>query len=190
MAIDIKSIFADKLLDMLRERKLRDITVKDLLQSTGASKQTFYNHFCDKNDLICWIYENRILNSFQEKNLSKSYYLSCLDYTERLAANRRFMKQALEISGQNCLADYMKERSIQYDQEWQKYHSGIETLTDDMKFALTYHSCGNMDMIIRWIREGTKESPEFMARNITMVRKIGLSPVFGETIEDSGYDGI
>lgn len=52
MAIDIKEILANGLLDLGYKKDLSQITVKDLLEATGVSRQTFYNHFLDKNDLI------------------------------------------------------------------------------------------------------------------------------------------
>ena len=52
MAIDIKEILANGLLDLCHKKDLSQVTVKDLLETTGVSRQTFYNHFLDKNDLI------------------------------------------------------------------------------------------------------------------------------------------
>ena len=62
MAIKIKPLFADALLFLTQTKKLSAITINDLIIQTGASRQTFYNHFKDKDDLIQWIYLNYILN--------------------------------------------------------------------------------------------------------------------------------
>ena len=64
MAIDIKEILANGLLDLCHKKDLSQITVKDLLEATGVSRQTFYNHFLDKNDLIQYIYNHKIINHF------------------------------------------------------------------------------------------------------------------------------
>ena len=45
MAIDIKEILANGLLDLCHTKDLSQITIKDLLETTGVSRQTFYNHF-------------------------------------------------------------------------------------------------------------------------------------------------
>ena len=45
MAIDIKEILANGLLDLCHKKDLSQETVKDLLETTGVSRQTFYNHF-------------------------------------------------------------------------------------------------------------------------------------------------
>ena len=44
----LKEILANGLLDLCHKKDLSQITVKDLLEATGVSRQTFYNHFLDK----------------------------------------------------------------------------------------------------------------------------------------------
>ena len=61
MAINIKQIVADAMLDLCRTKELKAITIKDIREKTGVSRQGFYNHFKDKEDLIHWIYYDRVL---------------------------------------------------------------------------------------------------------------------------------
>ena len=56
MAINVKEILADGLLELLEQQRLESIKIKQLLDYTHISKQSFYNHFLDKNDLIVYIY--------------------------------------------------------------------------------------------------------------------------------------
>ena len=66
MAIDVEGIVIDALLALVEDEgvPLERVTVKQLLQRSGVSRQTFYNHFLDKNDLICQVYERRIVCAF------------------------------------------------------------------------------------------------------------------------------
>ena len=54
MAIDIEGIVMDTLLTLVEDEgvPLERVTVKQLLERSGVSRQAFYNHFLDKNDLI------------------------------------------------------------------------------------------------------------------------------------------
>ena len=56
MAINIHEIIGNALLEMCKTRPLASITVKEILDETGVSRQAFYNRFRDKNDLIEWVY--------------------------------------------------------------------------------------------------------------------------------------
>lgn len=74
MAINIKQIVADAMLDLCRTKELKAITIKDIREKTGISRQGFYNHFKDKDDLIHWIYYDRVLTNFHNTDTDKGYY--------------------------------------------------------------------------------------------------------------------
>ena len=84
MAIDIKEILANGLLDLCHKKDLSQITVKDLLETTGVSRQTFYNHFLDKNDLIQYIYNHKIINCFNGQNTNLDFYESLIESFEHM----------------------------------------------------------------------------------------------------------
>lgn len=64
MALNIHKILGDTLLEMCKTKKLESITVLDIIKETGISRQTFYNRFRDKNDLIQWTCEHNVLSGF------------------------------------------------------------------------------------------------------------------------------
>ena len=53
-----KKEFAEALIALAEKKEIEKITVQDLLDACDASRQTFYNHFRDKYDLINWIYSD------------------------------------------------------------------------------------------------------------------------------------
>ena len=78
MSIDVKKILANALLNLCQKQSLQSITVSQLLKETGVSRQTFYNHFKDKNDLICYIYDTYIVPDFDEHHMDIDFYESLL----------------------------------------------------------------------------------------------------------------
>ena len=77
MSIDVKRILGTALLELTQKKPLESLTVSQILKETGVSRQTFYNHFKDKNDLICYIYDTYIVPNFDE------HHMDCLLYTSR-----------------------------------------------------------------------------------------------------------
>lgn len=67
MAINIKDIIINGLLDLNKSKQLESITIKQLLEKTDVSRQTFYNHFIDKNDLIQYVYDTKMRGIGMEK---------------------------------------------------------------------------------------------------------------------------
>lgn len=181
MAIDIKNIVAEALLEICKTKDLASITIKDIREKTGISRQGFYNHFRDKNDLIHWIYYDRILTEFHSVELDRDYYTDLKDYYQRAAEYHYFLKPAIRDSGQNCLKDYMFEHpfqwELQYHEKWYEKNNSEKPVMEEVRFFIKYHSLASAGMTIEWIREDMPVTPEQMARRITYLRKIGLGTI-------------
>lgn len=50
----VRRHYADVLLGLCKDHRLRDLTVADVVEAAGTARQTFYNYFSDLNDLICF----------------------------------------------------------------------------------------------------------------------------------------
>ena len=179
MALNIHKILGDTLLAMCKTKKLEAITVSDIINETGISRQTFYNRFRDKNDLIQWTYEHNVLSGFLNNGPESPYYLNSLNYYKAINAHRDFMKQACAIEGQNCLKDFIFNFAIDYDLKWHEYYYG-EPLPKEFVYMSWYHSVASITAAINWIESDDPEPPEVMARRITALRKVSLSDtIFG-----------
>lgn len=54
MPVDVKRLIAETLLEMLKKKRLEKITVKELVDACGISRQTFYYHFKDVLEVVEW----------------------------------------------------------------------------------------------------------------------------------------
>ena len=189
MAINIHKIFSDALLEMCKTKKLESITVKDILNETGVSRQAFYNRFRDKYDLIQWTYEHNILSTFLNNGPEASYYLNTLNFYKTLNQYRYFMKQAIALSGQNCLRDFIYQFALDYDLQYHKQLNGGKPLSDEFAFATWYHAAASIDVFMDWIASDNPPAPEIMAKRITNMRNISMSATFftpGSTVYSVG----
>jgi len=181
MALNIHKILADALLDLCKTKKLESITIKNLLDVTGISRQTFYNRFRDKNDLIQYTYEHNVLSGFLKNGPEGTYYQNTLNYYKAIDEYRFFMKQACVMEGQNCLKDFIFDYAINYDLKWHQHHYGEDPLPEEFVYLSWYHSVASITAAINWITSPDPEPAEVMARRITMLRKISLSDtMFGD----------
>ena len=177
MALNIHLILANALLDLSRVKNLESITIKDILEKTGVSRQTFYNRFKDKNDLIQWTYEHVVLSEFFKSGDDGTYYLNTLNYCRALEKYRFFMKQAYQMEGQNNLRDWRFHFATEYDYKWHMKHLNTKTLPEDFRFISYYHSIASIYVEMEWICSNSPErmTPEQMAKEIVLARRISLS---------------
>lgn len=151
MGIDIKKMLADSLLKLCENKNLEALTIQDLLNDTGISRQTFYNHFIDKNDLIHYIYNTKIVPDFHYQNMTINFYESLLITFKNMQRYHHFMKQACMMEGQNCLKDYIFEHCKEFDLKWHQVLYGHKPMPDTLKFATEYHATASTSMTLSWI---------------------------------------
>lgn len=178
MAINIKEILSQGLLELIEETSLDNITIKQLLNHTGVSRQTFYNHFVDKNDLIQYIYLTKIIPDYNDDNMSMDFKKSLIVSFKNMAKYHRFMKQACLMEGQNCLKDFIFEHCVEFDLKWHQTLYGKEKMSEALRFATEYHANASSSMTLSWVLSDMPVSPEEMADMINKMRGIGMDKLF------------
>ena len=180
MAIDVESIVIDTLLELVEEEgvPLERVTVKTLLERSGVSRQTFYNHFLDKNDLICQVYEQRMVPAFNDADRFFFYRSELEKSLRKMREHGEFLRQACHMTGQNNLCDHMLERARKFDLAWhQRLVDG--DLPEGLRLATNYHVSASVQITIAWILAGFAESEESLADLICQMRGIGMGGYFG-----------
>ncbi|MCD7893454.1 MAG: TetR family transcriptional regulator C-terminal domain-containing protein [Erysipelotrichaceae bacterium] len=177
MALNIKEILTDGLLELNKTQSLSTITIKQLLSYTKVSKQSFYNHFLDKNHLIQYIYETKIIPDFNDDNLNLSFYDSLVISFENMLKYKKFMKEACKMEGQNCLKDYIYQHCRAFDLKFHKELYGGE-LPETLYFATEYHATASSSMTLSWILSDMNVDVKEMAQMITQMRSIGMEKLF------------
>ena len=158
--VPMKKLFAAALLELCHEIPLEKITVRHLLEKTGAGRQTFYRHFHDKNDLIQWTFHHEILYLSPD---GRDFHNCWLIYYKRLETHRHFMAQAGRLVGQNSLIEYMHRCTIEwYRTQYMKYYS-TTVLPPELEFAVKYHAYGIEPVIIDWVNDEFQATCEDMA---------------------------
>ena len=178
MGIDIKRMLADSLLKLCENKNLEALTIQDLLNDTGISRQTFYNHFIDKNDLIHYIYNTKIVPDFHYQNMTINFYESLLITFKNMQRYHHFMKQACMMEGQNCLKDYIFEHCKEFDLKWHQVLYGYKPMPDTLKFATEYHATASTSMTLSWILSDMPVSCEEIVKMIVEMRAIGMEVLF------------
>lgn len=187
MAIDIKELLSNALLNLCKEKSLETITVQQLLNTSGISRQTFYNHFVDKNDLIQYIYDTKIVPDFHNQNMTIDFSQSLIITLQNMKKYHYFMKQACLIEGQNCLKDYIFEHCLQFDLKWHQSIYGSNPMPDALRFATEYHANASSSMTLSWILSDMPVSCEEMADMIVKMRSLGMEILFKDSEHHNPY---
>ena len=56
-----KQLFADKIMQLAKNKPIKGIQIKELCVLCGVERTTFYYHFRDKYDLVAWIFKQNYI---------------------------------------------------------------------------------------------------------------------------------
>lgn len=166
MAINVKKLLADALLELSEEKPLAKISITDIVKRAGAGRQTFYNHFQDKNDLIYWIYKQTLVGEQRILHDHGFYAYLVSVYAQAQGKYRRFLQEACALTGQNSLSDAIVYQSYTYYRNNIVARYGQAVLDDRLRFALHYQAYGAGYRYVNWAMQGMPGTAEDEVRNV------------------------
>lgn len=200
MGLDIKKMIVDNFLELCERKDLSKITVKDIQEKTGLSRQTFYNHFKDKDDLIQYSYDTVIMPQWEGDSKRMRAEAAAADiqldvyiwgkwiYQWLLAIrkHRRFMKAACSLVGPNSLWIHMVEEMRREELEW---HRRVckKPLTREMEEASNYHTAAEVYTVLEWVLNDMSISIEAVADKVIRNRVLSIDEVLKWDGEEGPY---
>lgn len=157
MADLTRRALAESVTELLNEKPLDKIKIKDITDRCGVTRNTFYYHFQDIYDLLSWIFETQadeLLNQYQESKEWEDFILSMFDY---LQEHRRMVYHVYKSISFEELANYLRRtvdgyvfkiieiqtRGMDIDKEV------INVVADFYRYAVTGET-------LQWISDGMK----------------------------------
>lgn len=125
-----KNLLADSLINLTNSIPIQNIRISDIVNDCGASRQTFYNNFKDKDDLTFWIFTRNFQDPIRE---FQDYDAFCEKAASVIDKNRKFFLQAYKNS---ILLGWQEKWS--YDNMYNFIIStyGKEATTEEVEYAL------------------------------------------------------
>ena len=156
-----KEALAKALKELLHERPLDKISVKDITEHCGMSRNNFYYHFQDKYELISWNFYDDISKKVEtyadsSKFLEDSFTSVC----ECLHNEREFYLKCFKYVEQNSLFDVLTEL---YMELWTKTlreryaNSGLDLSGEEIQLMAKINTRAMVGMITDWVKKGMKD---------------------------------
>ena len=146
--------------ECMRAQPVDAITVTNIAERCGVTRQTFYRNFLDKYDLINWYFGKLLDRSFE--------------YIRRESV---FFTAAFRADGTNSLKEHDFEAIMSF------YSGVIEKKTgappdEDIRFLLELYCRGSIAMTVKWVLGGMKEEPREIARRLVAALSEQLAELF------------
>lgn len=157
-----KIMFADALLKVIENKELSKIRVLELCDLCKTDRQTFYYHFRDKYDLVAWIYESDLQETFlADHNTPSKEQITFL--LHRLKNRQYFYSKAFQDMTQNSLFAYMHMANCRITESLARERAGGRALTEKELFSIKFVSYAWVCSIAEWINDKCSPTPEVFA---------------------------
>ena len=168
---------ADAMKHCMKTAPVEKITVKEIVEACGVTRQTFYRNFQDKYDLINWYFDKILLESFEHMGEGKSVYEGLVNKFTYIQEEKLFFKAAFKNDTQNCLRDHDFQLILRF-YENQIQEKTKQPIPENLHFQLEMYCQGSVYMTTQWVLGDMKKRPEEMARNLVAAMPAELETLF------------
>ena len=170
---------ANAMKECMRTAPVEKITVKEIVETCGLTRQTFYRNFQDKYDLINWYFDKILLESFEHMGEGRTVYESLVNKFEYIQMEQLFFRAAFKNDQQNCLRDHDFELIQEFYTKQIESRTGRKISTE-LQFELEMYCLGSVYMTVQWVLGYRKCTPEELAHALTESMSVRLREVFQE----------
>ena len=155
------------LTDLLREKDIKDISVKELADYADINRCTFYLHYKDVYDMLEKIETelvddfNTMLDSCIETGPNPDPYTFMCTFFSYANEHQETLSALLGKHGDLAFLNYMKgivQERMHFIWEKDKYR------TDNFEYYSAFIISGCLGLVEKWVQNGFEESPEDMAK--------------------------
>ena len=170
---------AEAMKECMKKAPVEKITVKEITEECGVTRQTFYRNFQDKYDLINWYFDKILTESFEHMGEGETVYESLVNKFHYIQEERLFFRAAFKNDEQNCLRDHDFELITKFYTDRIEGDSGRK-MPEQIRFQLEMYCQGSIYMTVQWVLGYKKCTAEELARDLTDAMPAELRDVFKE----------
>ncbi|MGN0268360.1 MAG: TetR/AcrR family transcriptional regulator [Lachnospiraceae bacterium] len=172
MANFTRRAIMETFISLLEERPLSKITVKDIVDTCGINRNTFYYHFHDIPELVEVIVKEEA-QAIIQKYPSVNSIVDCFDALIEFASHRkRTIMHIFRSVNREMFEQNLMEISEYFVKNYIDTALAQETISqEDKKSIIDYYKCVCFGLIIDWLNHGMTEEYAQSIRRIILLKK-------------------
>ena len=148
--------------ECMKVTSVENITVKQITEKCGLTRQTFYRNFQDKYDLINWYFDKLLAKSFEHMGQGRTVYDALVKKFTYIQEEQTFFAAAFRYDEQNSLRQHDFELILEF------YETIICEKTgkipgENIQFLLEMYCQSSIYMTIKWVTGELTCTPEKLA---------------------------
>lgn len=175
MALDMKEIIAEATKTLLLDKKVKKLTVKDIVEECNITRQSFYYHFEDIPHLLQWIME-RGFNQMKKEVPVPDDPEEGLRYLFLLAIHiKPYLKKVMQTNYREEISSLFKKQIYKiFENVVEEKNLYRQFSRSELDLVLRFYSYAVLGLIQNWTEEDTKNIDEI----VHMVYLFGQGKIF------------
>ena len=157
MPIDMKAAICRSASELLTKKRTKKLTVKDIVEECGITRQTFYYHFQDVYDLLEWMLEQHRTNlepQVSDRNAWRTAVANLLDFC---LENRAMIQNLFRSISRDSLDRYTYSILLKSLTDYTRNQATQYSLSEKQcKALLQFTAHGLQGLLLTWIDGGMR----------------------------------
>lgn len=171
MTMGTKELIAKAVTRLLMEKRVKRLTVTDIVEECHITRQTFYYHFEDIPDVMRWI-GDYCTEAIMEECIEKGTVEEALRYLILLTQNMRPLLEAgMNSNYRDDLAKIFIKQFYHFFSMIIEHESLYQNCSEtELKVLQNYHCNGMMGILMNWTDADTENIDEIVQAILKILR--------------------
>ncbi len=181
MAVDMKETIAEAARRLLLDKKVKKLTVKDIVEECSITRQAFYYHFADIPELFQWMLE-RGAERLRRDSPTRESSEERLRYFFLLAINASpYVKRSMQTNYREEIERLLMRHIYQLFEQTAKENGLYQNCDpDELKIITRYQSQAIIGLLREWSEEDTKNLDQIV-HTVYLLMTEGIAPFSGRS---------
>lgn len=176
MAVDMKHTIAQAAIELLMDKSVKRLTVKDIVEHCHITRQAFYYHFEDIPALFRWMLERNTQRNLLENSADENGEARLRNLFVVAINSLPYVKKGMESNYRDELEQFISQHFQQLFQQVCDKEDLYQNCTRfQVRLILRYHCQAILGLFRNWTEEDTKNLDQIV-HTVYRLMTEGISP--------------
>lgn len=170
MQKDTKKLIFDTFIEQLEKKPFDKITVKDIVESCGINRNTFYYYYSDIYDLLEEVFTQELKVITEQHKNGGSWLEAFIKVANTAYRHKKIINNICSSRSYDYFENYMYKSCKHIMIDFIQYtSSGMAVPDEDVDFIASFYEYAFFGIISEWFRTGMREDPLELASQLWLV---------------------
>lgn len=170
MQKDTKKLIFDTFIEQLEKKPFDKITVKDIVESCGINRNTFYYYYSDIYDLLEEVFTQELKAITEQHKNGGSWLEAFIKVANTAYRHKKIINNICSSRSYDYFENYMYKSCKHIMIDFIQYtSSGMAVPDEDVEFIASFYEYAFFGIISEWFRTGMREDPLELASQLWLV---------------------